>query len=83
MVFERRKKRFGELRKQCPHITERMLSMTLKQLENDGLVSRKVYTKKPLGVEYSLTDFGRSLIPVLDAITAWGKNVGETKGDVL
>ena len=43
----------------------------------------KFIQKKPLGVEYSLTDFGRSLIPVLDAITAWGKNVGETKGDVL
>ena len=76
------KKRFGELRKHCPHITERMLSITLKQLENDGLISRKVYTKKPpLKVEYSLTDFGKSLIPVLDTIAAWGKDVAEKKGE--
>ncbi|MEM6377694.1 MAG: helix-turn-helix domain-containing protein, partial [Bacteroidota bacterium] len=57
--------RFGELRKRCPQVTERMLSITLKQLEEDGLVRRKVYTKKPpLKVEYSLTEFGQSCIPM-------------------
>ncbi|MBL6447760.1 helix-turn-helix transcriptional regulator [Fulvivirga sp. 29W222] len=76
-----RSKRYNELRKDIPTITERTLSLQLKQLEDDGLISRRVYTKKPpLKVEYELTDFGKTLIPVLDAISAWGHQVaGESK----
>ena len=62
-------KRYSELRKEMPGITERTLSLQLKQLEEDKLISRQVYGKKPpIKVVYSLTDFGKSFIPVLDAI---------------
>jgi len=69
-------KRYNELRKEMPSITEMTLSLQLKQLEKDGLVLRKVYGKKPpIKVIYSLTDFGKGLVPVLDAITNWGNRV--------
>jgi len=75
------KKRYSELRKEMPAVTERTLSLQLKQLEKDGLVSRKVYGKKPpIKVEYALTDFGKSFIPVLDSITAWGNKIIQQKG---
>ena len=72
--------RFGELKKQIPEITEKMLSIQLKQLEEDGLVHREVYAEVPLRVEYSLTDFGQTLKPILEAIAKWGRNLGETNG---
>lgn len=66
-------KRYNELRKAIPTITERTLSLQLKQLEEDHIINRKVYTQKPpLMVEYTLTDFGKTLLPVLEAITNWG-----------
>jgi DNA-binding HxlR family transcriptional regulator len=66
-------KRYNEIRKSIPTITERTLSLQLKQLEEDGIVDRKVFTEKPpLVVEYELTDFGKTLLPVLEAITKWG-----------
>lgn len=66
-------KRYNELRKDIPTITERTLSLQLKQLEEDNIIDRKVYTEKPpLMVEYTLTDFGKTLLPVLEAITQWG-----------
>lgn len=65
--------RYNELRKIIPTITERTLSLQLKQLEEDGLITRKVYTSKPpLKVDYTLTEFGKTLIPVLNAIAEWG-----------
>lgn len=65
--------RYNELRKIIPTITERTLSLQLKQLEEDGLITRKVYTSKPpLKVDYTLTEFGKTLIPVLNAIAKWG-----------
>ncbi len=77
-------KRYNELRKLISTITERTLSLQLKQLEKDGLITRKVYTKKPpLKVEYALTDFGKSLTPVLQAIAEWGMTVAEDKGEVI
>jgi DNA-binding HxlR family transcriptional regulator len=72
--------RFSELNKQIPDITEKMLSLQLKSLEQDGLVKRKVFPEVPLRVEYSLTEFGKTLIPVLNEISKWGRNLGETKG---
>ncbi len=75
--------RFGELKKQVPDITEKMLSLQLKALEEDGLVKREVYAEVPLRVEYSLTPFGKSLVPVLDAIAKWGRNLAETKGKLV
>ena len=66
-------KRFSELRREMHTVTEMTLSLQLKQLEKDGLVSRKVYGKKPpIKVVYSLTNFGKSFIPVLESITTWG-----------
>ena len=61
-----------------PTVTERTLSLQLKTLEEDGVIKRKVYTAKPpLRVEYSLTDFGKTLIPVVKAIADWGNFVVE------
>ena len=69
-------KRYNELRKEMPTVTERTLSLQLKTLESDGVVNRKVYTSKPpLKVEYSLTAFGKTLIPVIQAIADWGDSV--------
>ena len=72
--------RYNELRKEMPTVTERTLSLQLKTLEEDGVVMRKVFTSKPpLKVEYSLTDLGKSLIPVVLAIADWGHNIGQNQ----
>ena len=72
------KLRYNKLRKSMPTVTERTLSLQLKALEEDGLISRKVYASKPpLKVEYSLTDFGKTLIPLIKAIADWGDYVVE------
>ena len=77
-------KRYSELRKEIPSVTEMTLSLQLKQLEKDGLVSRKVYGRKPpVKVIYSLTELGKSLVPILDAITAWGNQVVSEKGEFI
>lgn len=75
--------RFGEIKKRIPDITEKMLSIQLKALEEDGLVRREVFAEVPLRVEYSLTEFGKTLIPVLDAIAKWGRTLGESKGRLV
>lgn len=76
--------RYNELRKKIPLITERALSLQLKQLEEDELIEREVYTHKaPLKVGYRLTSFGKTLAPVLKGISDWGKQVAETKGLAL
>ncbi|GEN77250.1 winged helix-turn-helix transcriptional regulator [Chryseobacterium hagamense] len=75
------KKRYSELRKEMISVTEMTLSLQLKQLEKDGLVSRTVFGEKPpIRVEYELTDFGKSFIPVLEAITAWGNGIVDKSG---
>lgn len=77
-------KRYSELRTHLPGVTERTLSLQLKQLEEDGLIARQVYGKKPpLKVVYSLTDFGRSFNPVLDAILGWGNQIATEKGEFV
>ncbi|AMR29388.1 transcriptional regulator [Hymenobacter psoromatis] len=77
-------KRYHELRKEIPAITEMTLSLQLKQLEKDGLVSRAVYGEKPpIKVVYGLTDFGKTFVPVLEAITAWGNQVVREKGEFV
>lgn len=68
--------RYNELRKKMKGVTERTLSLQLQQLQEDGVVLRTVYTNKPpLKVVYSLTDFGKTLIPLLKSIAAWGEFV--------
>lgn len=67
------KLRYNELRKRMPSVTERALSLQLQQLQKDGLIIRKVYTSKPpLKVEYSLSTFGKTVIPLLNQIADWG-----------
>lgn len=65
-------RRFGELKKSIGTISQKVLTANLRSLEADGLVSRKVYAEVPPRVEYSLTDTGRSLKPILDAMVRWG-----------
>lgn len=73
------KLRYNELRKKMPTVTERTLSLQLKTLEEDGIVKRTVHTSKPpLKVEYNLTDFGKTLIPVVKSIADWGVSVVNT-----
>jgi DNA-binding HxlR family transcriptional regulator len=78
------RKRYSELRKEMPGVTERTLSLQLKQLEEDELISRQVYGEKPpIKVVYSLTDFGKSFTPVLDAIVGWGNQIATKKGEFV
>ena len=74
------RKRFSELRKLIPGITEKMLSMQLRQLEKDGLVSRKIHAEVPPRVEYALTAHGRTLLPLLEEIAKWGRMMGKKHG---
>ncbi len=67
------KLRYNELRKKMGTVTERTLSLQLQQLQEDGVIQREVFhSKPPLKVEYSLTEFGKTLIPILEAIANWG-----------
>lgn len=65
--------RFNELGRMIPDISTRVLSTTLKTLEADGLIDRKVYAQVPPKVEYTLTDTGRSLIPLLVQLMEWAQ----------
>ncbi|PWG81540.1 winged helix-turn-helix transcriptional regulator [Pararcticibacter amylolyticus] len=77
-------KRYNELRKEMPSVTEMTLSLQLKQLESDGLVLRRSFGEKPpLKVIYSLTALGKSFIPVLEAIAAWGNEIALENGEFL
>ena len=67
-------RRFNELRRLLPAITQRMLTNQLRELERDGLIERKVFAEVPPKVEYSVTDFGRTLKPVLAALTHWAEH---------
>jgi len=64
-------RRFNELRREIPSVSQRMLTLTLRNLERDGLVSRTVTPSIPPRVDYELTDLGRSLVPPLHAIELW------------
>ena len=65
-------KRFGELKKSVTGITQKVLTNNLRQMEASGLIKRKVYAEVPPRVEYSLTETGLSLKPVLDSMVIWG-----------
>jgi DNA-binding HxlR family transcriptional regulator len=64
--------RFGDLRRSVPDVTQKMLTDRLRELEADGIVRRKVYPQVPPKVEYSLTVYGKTLAPILEAMAMWG-----------
>ena len=64
--------RYGELKKKIGKITHKMLAEQLKELERDGLISRKVYPEVPPKVEYSITEKGQTVIPIIDSLREWG-----------
>ncbi|WPC39817.1 helix-turn-helix domain-containing protein [Clostridium sp. JS66] len=70
-------RRFGELKKSIGTISQKMLTQQLREMEDDGLVSRKAYAEVPPRVEYSLTEDGVSLKPILDSMWAWGEQYKE------
>src|SRR6185436_2195108 len=74
ILYHLRKKtcRFNELRRLMPGVTHKMLAQQLNELERDNLIHREVFDEMPLRVEYSLTEFGRSLTPILEAMSRWG-----------
>jgi DNA-binding HxlR family transcriptional regulator len=77
-------KRFGELRRECENITEKMLTSQLKELERDELIHREVFAQVPPKVEYSLTPLGHELNAVFDPLYKWGvKYMQQTKPDQL
>ena len=66
-------KRFGELKKSVGNVSQKVLTAQLRDMENNGLISRKVYAEVPPKVEYTLTELGESLKPILDAMQNWGE----------
>lgn len=66
-------KRFGELKKSIGSVSQKVLTAQLRDMEEKGLLSRKVYAEVPPRVEYTLTDTGYSLKPILDSMSAWGE----------
>ena len=70
-------KRFGELKKSLNGITQKVLTNNLREMEASGLVNRKVYAEVPPRVEYSLTETGLSLKPILDSMVVWGNSYRE------
>ena len=73
-------KRFGELKRSIGHVTQKVLTAQLRAMEQSGLLTRKVYAEVPPRVEYTLTDTGYSLRPVLDAIATWGAEYKRKNG---
>lgn len=71
-------KRFGELKKSIGNVSQKVLTAQLRTMEDSGLINRTVYAEVPPKVEYSLTELGRSLKPILDALQNWGENYKES-----
>ena len=72
--------RFSQLRQLVPEATPKMLTQQLRELEQDGLINRKVYPVVPPKVEYSLTPLGESLFPILEAMYNWGSKLMHSRG---
>jgi DNA-binding HxlR family transcriptional regulator len=66
-------RRFSEIKKLIPLISQKMLTQQLRELEADAIIHRQVYPVVPPKVEYSLTEYGRTLMPILEAMVAWGE----------
>lgn len=74
-------KRFGELKRSVGNISQKVLTASLRAMEESGLLTRKVYPEVPPRVEYTLTETGYSLKPILDAMKEWGTNYKNSVGD--
>jgi DNA-binding HxlR family transcriptional regulator len=72
-------RRFGELTQMIPEITQRMLTLQLRELEEDGVIAREVYKQAPPKVEYSLTPLGQTIEPILSLMQQWGEHYANTK----
>ena len=72
-LFDGKVQRYSEFEKLIPGISQKMLAQQLRQLEGDGIVTRKVYPQVPPKVEYRLTEWGQSLCPALDALLKWAE----------
>ena len=72
-------KRFGELKKSIGNVSQKVLTAQLRQMEDSGLLTRTVYPEVPPRVEYTLTDLGRSLKPILDAMWTWGETYKQSQ----
>lgn len=75
----KKEKRFGELNRAIQGVTQKMLTQQLRELEKDGIVHREIYKEIPPKVEYSLTDFGRSLEPIVNQLWVFGEEIIENK----
>lgn len=75
-------KRFGELKRALPGVTQKMLTQQLKNLENNGIIVRTAYPEVPPVVEYSLTEMGQKLIPIFRELDHWGKEFIEYRKDI-
>ncbi len=74
--------RFGEIKKSIGHVTQKVLTANLRDMEEKGLLTRKVYAEVPPRVEYTLTDLGYSLKPILDAMQKWGEDYKAKNADL-
>ncbi len=72
--------RYSELQKRIPHATPKMLSQQLKELEADGIINRVLYPVVPPKTEYSLTDLGKTLVPIVQSLRDWGEKYFEILG---
>ncbi len=72
--------RFGQLKKSVGNVSQKVLTAQLRDMEDSGLINRRVYAEVPPRVEYSLTDLGKSLKPVLDSLKAWGEGYKASLG---
>jgi len=81
--LRKEKKCFSELKAHIPDITDKMLSLQLRALEKDGVVRREIFPEVPPKVEYELTEEGRTLIPVVEAIAKWGREKAERHGEMV
>ncbi len=70
--LSKERRRFNELRRLIPGVTQRMLTLQLRELERDGIIHREVYKQVPPKVEYYLTPFGETLIPIIELMFKWG-----------
>ncbi|MCI8660631.1 MAG: helix-turn-helix transcriptional regulator [Lachnospiraceae bacterium] len=76
-------KRFGEIKKSVGNISQKVLTTNLRSMEESGLLTRKVYPEVPPRVEYTLTDTGYSLKPILDAMVAWGTDYQQKRSEIV